>query len=40
MAAIVLGTHMMADYCWDIMRECPEETHSKKSRKRSFLQGQ
>lgn len=29
--------HMMADYCWGIKRECLEETHSKKSRKRSFL---
>jgi hypothetical protein len=24
------ATHMMADYCWGIMRECPEEIHSKK----------
>ncbi|EEZ99611.2 hypothetical protein TcasGA2_TC002128 [Tribolium castaneum] len=29
--------HMMADYCWSIMRESSEQSHAKKSRKRSFL---
>ena len=29
--------HMMADYCWTLQRECPGKTHSRGSRKRSFL---
>lgn len=28
--------HMMADYCWSITRECPENIHRRKSKKRSF----
>lgn len=30
---------MMADYCWSIMRDCPEEVHKRKSYKRKFLPG-
>ena len=29
--------HMMADYCWGLMRDCPRKTHSRKSMKRPFL---
>ncbi|PNF13896.1 hypothetical protein B7P43_G10663, partial [Cryptotermes secundus] len=28
-------THMMADYCWSLKRDC-SKIHSRKSRKRSF----
>lgn len=30
-------SHMMADYCWGIMRDCPSQFHSRKSLKRQFL---
>ena len=30
---------MMADYCWSIMRVCPEEVYKRKSYKRKFLPG-
>ncbi|KAI6646369.1 hypothetical protein LOD99_9240 [Oopsacas minuta] len=30
-------THMMADYCWCLKRDCPNEQHSRKSNKRKFL---
>jgi len=29
--------HMMVDYCWNLMRDCPCRSHSRKSYKRSFL---
>lgn len=29
--------HIMADYCWNLQRECTNKTHSKLSNKRSFL---
>jgi hypothetical protein len=29
--------HMMADYCWNLMRDCRGRSHSRKSYKRSFL---
>jgi hypothetical protein len=29
--------HMMADYCWNLMRDCRGRSHSWKSYKRSFL---
>lgn len=29
--------NMMADYCWSIKRDCPEEVHKRKSYKRKFL---
>lgn len=29
--------HMMADYCWCMQRDCPNTSHSRKSRKRKFL---
>jgi hypothetical protein len=29
--------HMMADYCWNLMRDCHGRSHSWKSYKRSFL---
>jgi hypothetical protein len=29
--------HMMADYCWNLMRDCPGSSHSQMSYKRSFL---
>ena len=32
------NAHMMADYCWSLMRDCTRETHKRKSYKRSFLQ--
>ena len=28
---------MMADYCWNLQRNCPDSTHSRKSRKRHFF---
>ena len=30
-------THMMADYCWSIQRDCVDMKHSRRSRKRKFL---
>jgi hypothetical protein len=30
-------THMMADYCWSIKRDCGSVAHSRKSSKRKFL---
>lgn len=30
-------THMMADYCWSIKRDCRSIVHAKKSSKRKFL---
>ncbi|KAI6653135.1 hypothetical protein LOD99_3982 [Oopsacas minuta] len=30
-------THMMADYCWCLKRDCSNEQHSRKSNKRKFL---
>ena len=29
-------THMMADYCWSIQRDCPDAQHKKKSYKSQF----
>lgn len=29
--------HMMADYCWGLMRDCPGQSHTKKSLKKNFL---
>lgn len=29
-------THMMADYCWNLKRDCSNKVHSRMSRKRSF----
>ena len=29
--------HMMADYCWNLLRDCPDVHHSRKSYKRQFL---
>lgn len=29
--------HMMADYCWSIRRDCPQNEHSRKSYKQTFL---
>ena len=29
--------HMMADYCWNLLRDCPDAHHSRKSYKRQFL---
>ena len=29
--------HMMADYCWNIMRDCSGRCHTRKSYKRSFF---
>ena len=29
--------HMMADYCWNLIQDCPGISHSRKSYKRSFL---
>ena len=31
-------SHMMADYCWILIRDCTERSHSWKSYKRTFLQ--
>ena len=28
--------NMMADYCWNLLRDCPHIEHSRNSRKRSF----
>lgn len=28
--------HMMADYCWNLLRDCPDVAHSRKSNKRAF----
>lgn len=30
-------THMMADYCWSLKRDCSKKEHSRASRKRSFI---
>lgn len=30
-------THMMADYCWNLLRDCPKKPHCRSSKKRSFL---
>lgn len=30
-------SHMMADYCWSLQRDCPSKLHSRKSYKRKFL---
>ena len=30
-------SHMMADYCWSLQRDNPEELHNRKSYKQSFL---
>ena len=32
------NTHMMADYCWSLQRDCSSTTHSRKSHKRRFVQ--
>ncbi|KAK4873204.1 hypothetical protein RN001_015233 [Aquatica leii] len=31
------GTHMMADYCWSLQRDCPNNYHARKPYKRKFL---
>ena len=28
---------MMADYCWNLLRDCPDVHHSRKSNKHQFL---
>lgn len=28
--------HMMADYCWSLQRNCPNDTHKRKSSKQRF----
>ena len=30
--------HMMADYCWNLRRDCASSSHSRKSTKRKFLE--
>ena len=30
-------THMMADYCWSLQRDCPTKLHARKSNNRKFL---
>ena len=30
--------HMMVDYCWTLIRDCTEQSHRRKSYKRTFLQ--
>ena len=30
-------SHMMADYCWNIMRDCEGLIHSRKSKKTKFM---
>jgi hypothetical protein len=32
-----MGCNMMADYCWNLMRDCPGRSNSRISYKRSFL---
>ena len=32
------NSHMMADYCWTLIRDCIEQSQSRKSYKRTFLQ--
>ena len=34
----VVGTHMMADYCWTLIRDCTEQSHSQKSYKRTCFE--
>ena len=29
--------NMMADYCWSIKRDCPQQVHKRKSYKRKFF---
>ena len=29
--------HMMADYCWTLIRNCPEQRHDRKAYRKSFL---
>lgn len=29
--------HMMADYCWNLLRDCPKVSHKRKSYKRHFF---
>ena len=29
--------HVMADYCWNLLRDCPKVAHKRKSYKRQFL---
>ena len=31
-------SHMMTDYCWTLIRDCTEQSHSRISYKRTFLQ--
>ena len=31
------NTKMMADYCWSLKRDCPNDSHARKSNKRKFL---
>ena len=31
------NTHMMADYCWSIQRDCVDMEHSRRSHKRKFV---
>ena len=31
------NTHIMADYCWNIQRDCIDMKHSRRSRKRKFV---
>lgn len=28
--------HMMADFCWSLQRDCPDQSHSRKSLRKSF----
>ena len=32
------NAHMMSDYCWSLVRDCPQKIHKRKSYKRRFLQ--
>ena len=31
-------SHMNVDYCWTLIRDCTEQSHSRKSYQRTFLQ--
>ena len=31
-------SHMMADYCWTLIRDCTEQSHRRKPNRRTFLQ--
>lgn len=29
--------HMMADYCWTLLRDCPKQNHNRKANRKTFL---